>query len=66
MNDPIVAEIRKIRDEYARRFNYDLHAMCEDLRRKARLRGARVVSYPPRPPQTFVAKSDARAEKVLP
>jgi hypothetical protein len=64
MIDPIVAEIRKTRDEYASRFNYDLHAMCEDLRRKQKLRGARVVSYPPRPPETFVAKSDAQAEKV--
>jgi hypothetical protein len=53
MNDPIIAEIRRIRDEYARRFNYDLHAMCEDLRRKQELRGARVVTYPPRRPRTF-------------
>jgi hypothetical protein len=32
--DPIVAELHKIREEHARRFNYDLDAMFEDLRRK--------------------------------
>jgi hypothetical protein len=64
MNDPIVAEIRKIRDEYARRFNYDLHAMCEDLRRKQKLRGVPAVSFPPRPPRIFPAKSGAEAEKA--
>ena len=29
--DPIVEEVRKIRDEYAKRFNYDLDAICQDL-----------------------------------
>ncbi|MCF7837918.1 MAG: hypothetical protein K9N49_04740 [Candidatus Marinimicrobia bacterium] len=32
--DPIVEEIHKLRTEHARRFNYDLDAMFEDLRRK--------------------------------
>lgn len=49
MRDTIVEEIRKIRDEYARRMNYDLHAMCEDLRRKEKQSGAKVVSLPRRP-----------------
>lgn len=31
MNDPIVAEVRKFRDEHARAFNYDLDAICADL-----------------------------------
>ena len=31
MNDPIVEEVRKYRDEHARRFNYDLNAICADL-----------------------------------
>ena len=30
--DPIVAEVRRIREEYAARFNYDLHAMFLDLK----------------------------------
>ena len=28
--DPIVEEVRKIRDEYAKRFNYDLDAICHE------------------------------------
>jgi hypothetical protein len=36
INDPIVNEIRQIRQAYAASFNNDLHAMCEDLRRQER------------------------------
>lgn len=43
MNDPIVAEVRKVRDEHARRFNYDLAAICADIRRHQRHCGHRVV-----------------------
>ena len=34
MSDTIIQEIRNTRDEAARRFNYDLHAMCMELRRE--------------------------------
>lgn len=30
--DPIVDETRRIRDEHARKFNYDLRAIFEDLK----------------------------------
>jgi hypothetical protein len=36
MVDPIVSEIRRIRQKYAEQFNNDLHAICEDLRRQER------------------------------
>ena len=36
INDPIVNEIRQIRHAYAKRFDNDLHAICEDLRRQER------------------------------
>ncbi|MBD2427323.1 hypothetical protein [Phormidium sp. FACHB-1136] len=32
--DEIVEEIHRIRDEYAKSFNYDLKAIFEDLRKK--------------------------------
>ena len=51
MSDTIVEEVRKARDDYARRFNYDLRAMCADLRREQELSGATVVSFPRRPVQ---------------
>lgn len=31
MHDPIVEEVRQVRDEHARRFGYDLEAICADL-----------------------------------
>ncbi len=33
-DDPIVAEVRRVRDQLARKFNYDIHAIFEDLRRR--------------------------------
>ena len=56
MRDTIIEEIRKFRDEYARRFNYDLHAMCEDLRQGQRHSTAPVVSLPKRPVRVKVAE----------
>jgi hypothetical protein len=49
MHDTIVAEVRKAREEYARKFNFDLDAICADLRRKQKLAGGPVVSLPKRP-----------------
>ena len=49
MPDTIIQEIRKTRDEYARRFSYDLHAMCLDLRREQELSGATVVTFSTKP-----------------
>ena len=34
MKDTIVAEIHRHREQHARRFNYDLRAMGEDLQRR--------------------------------
>ncbi|CAK0776823.1 hypothetical protein CCP3SC1AL1_860010 [Gammaproteobacteria bacterium] len=48
--DPIIEETRRIKDEYAKKFNYDLHAICEDLRQKQSLSGHRVVFRQPRKP----------------
>ncbi|MEY4144949.1 MAG: hypothetical protein RLZZ335_801 [Bacteroidota bacterium] len=33
MNDEIVDEVRAIREAHAARFNYDLHAIYEDLKK---------------------------------
>ena len=45
MPDTIIEEIRNTRDEYARKFNYDLHQMCLELRRQQELSGAKIVSF---------------------
>ena len=39
IDDPIVNKIRQIRQAYAAKFNNNLHAICEDLRRQERESG---------------------------
>ena len=49
--DPIVEEVRKARDDYAKRFNYDLDAICRDLQEKQKRGKRKVVSLPPKRPR---------------
>ena len=60
IDDPIVAEVRKARDEYARRFNYDLDAICNDLQQRQTQAGRKVVSFPPKRPQSAIAGREDR------
>ncbi len=46
MRDPIHEEIHKYRQEHARKFNFDLAAICEDLRAWQRSRDLKVVRLP--------------------
>ena len=46
--DPVVAETRALRDEYARQFNYEVEAIFEDLMKKQAIHPEWVVSLPPR------------------
>jgi len=45
MNDPIVDEVRRIRDAYAARFNYDLDAIFQDIKEQERRSGCLYVSF---------------------
>jgi len=47
VTDPIVEEIRKFRDEHAARFNYDLDAIFDDIKRSERELGLPLVTLPP-------------------
>lgn len=49
--DPIVEEVRNARDEYAKKFNYDLDAICRDLQKKQEQPGKNIVSFPPKRPE---------------
>jgi len=49
IEDSVVAEVRRAREEIAKSFNYDLRAMIEDARKRQALSGRKVVSFPPRP-----------------
>lgn len=48
--DPIVEEVRKIRQKHAAKFNYDLDSICRDSKQQERKGGRKVVSLPPRKP----------------
>jgi hypothetical protein len=47
--DPIVEEVRAIREAYAARFSYDLQAIYRALKAQERQSGWQTVSLPPRP-----------------
>jgi hypothetical protein len=47
--DPIVAEVRKHREEHAARFGYDLDAIVRDFRSRQNKGDSPVVALPPRP-----------------
>lgn len=46
--DEIVEEIHRIREEYAKSFNYDLDAMFADLQKKQAESGKEVVRLSPK------------------
>jgi hypothetical protein len=62
--DPIIAEIRRTRDELAKRFNYDLHAIIEDARQRQAASGRKGVPFPPRPVQRPIAECSLHVETV--
>ncbi|MGK7905433.1 MAG: hypothetical protein AB4352_29320 [Hormoscilla sp.] len=49
--DEILEEIYKIREEHAKAFNYDLQAICDDLRRKQASSGTQIISKPLKQPR---------------
>ena len=63
--DPIVEEIRKLRDEYAAKFNYDLAAIFRDLQQKQKNSGREFVSLAPRPVTTKAQKNVKRARSKV-
>ena len=46
--NPILDEIYRVREEYAREFGFDLQALGNDLRKKQQEFGGPVVSLPPK------------------
>ena len=46
--DPIIAELRAVRDRHAARFDYDLAAIFRDIREMQETSGRDYVRYPAR------------------
>jgi hypothetical protein len=51
--DPIVEEVRAIREQLAAQFNFDIRKIVEDTQRRQAASGSRIVSFerPKRAPQ---------------
>lgn len=47
-SDPIVDEVRKVREAHAAKFKYDLSAICADLKKKEKDSNHPVVSRQPK------------------
>jgi hypothetical protein len=49
-NDPIVEEVRKVRNEHAKKFNYDIQSIVADLKKQQKAGRRKFVNLPPRKP----------------
>ncbi|MBX3394665.1 MAG: hypothetical protein KF841_04810 [Phycisphaerae bacterium] len=61
--DPIVEEVRRMRDDYARRFNYDLEAIVRDVQSRQKKAGTPVVD---RSRPAAKARKPAKARRARP
>jgi len=52
-DDPIVAEVRRVREEHAAKFGYDLDAIFRDIKEQERKSGYQFVAFPPRPARYY-------------
>ena len=50
--DEIVEEVRRVRDQYAATFEYDLDAIYEDIKKQEEQSQHKVVSLPPKRVET--------------
>ncbi len=57
--DPVVEEVRAIRDAYAKRFNYDLNAIAVDLREKEAHGNRKLVDPAPKKAESLPSKRSA-------
>ncbi|NET62750.1 MAG: hypothetical protein F6K47_43680 [Symploca sp. SIO2E6] len=55
--DEILEEIYRSREEHALAFNYDLKAICDDLRKRQAQSGRKIISQPLRQPHQSHNKS---------
>ena len=58
-SDPIVDQIKRYREQYAAKFNYDLRAIVADAQRRQALDGRKVVQREPRRPDAQTAQSES-------
>jgi hypothetical protein len=59
--DDLVSEVRKVREEYAQRFAFDLKAIHRDLKEQEKASGRRILSLPPRRPNLTAIEGKERS-----
>lgn len=57
MKDDIVEQIRKVREEHAAKFNYDLAAIFQDIKEQEKQSGREVTVLPPKKPVQLSKKT---------
>jgi len=57
MKDEIVEQIRKVREEHAAKFNYDLTAIFNDLKQKESRDSHKIASLSPKKPTPLSKKA---------
>jgi len=60
-DDPIVQDIRTLREEHAARFNFKIKAIVADLMKQQENSRAKFVSLPPKK-TTFLPKIDSKKD----
>lgn len=68
-SDPVIDELHRVKDEIAKEFNYDIHALFESLREEEKKSGRKYVSFekPAKPTKKRTAtakKKTARPRKA--
>ena len=61
-NDPIVEEVRKVREAHAKKFNYDLQAIVADLKKQQKAGGKEFVTLRPKEPTVLPKAKVGRAK----
>ena len=61
--DEIVAEVRRVRDEYEAKFNHDLEAIYKDIKEQEKQNQRKVVSLPPKKPELVFPIIEALAKR---
>lgn len=63
-DDPIMEELRKFREEFSLRFDADIDAMAEEMKRVAAASGRPGITRPPKPSQGLPSRGCQPIERT--
>ena len=59
ISDPIVDEVRVVRDKHAAQFDYDIKKIFQNVRAQQQSSDRQYVRYPARPPQKVMSEESS-------